>query len=858
MLDKIKNILTKFKRKKTLDFDELFNHFQQLIKENNRSLEIISDMGQKLSGEYVFDKHYIETSTEELSARVYEMIFHLEAMSPGKYTKLLNRYTEIRSHIEEELRGNIIIPEGSYVVEYSKIDDELEDAVGGKNAHLGVIKNLLGVEIPPGFAITTKGFSKIVKESEIAQEIFEILSNWDQGKITTKEASKNIQKLILNYPLPKDLLTEIHRHINKLKKQYKNESLYLAVRSSCIGEDSEHSFAGIYESYLGVCPDEVPTKYKHVLASAYSERALEYRKNKGIMESEIAMAVGCQKIIDPKVSGVMYTVDPFNIEEDRAVISAIYGFGEDLVGGKQEGDMYFVSRQYPNEIKGMNIVYKNRMKKLNPINGKVISTLVPDKDKNRPVLTNNQVKRLVQLGMRLEQYFKHPQDIEFAFDHSGTLYILQTRRLKLKDKKAHMVCNLDEIKKRFQVIFSNKGEIVQEGIAMGEVYLINSLDDLNNVPDQCILVATFTSPVIAKVIKKVNGIITDVGSPIGHLATIAREFRIPMIINTKNATKVLKNGQNITLNATDNIVYDGYLKELCYYEFNQDTFEETKEYRLLKRIFKRISPLNLVDPSSNLFQPDNCKTYHDIIRFIHEKAVSELIDQNTYRKYSGTNKGVRLKLDIPLDLVVIDITQHTVIKSRELTIDNISSPLLKAFVKGVSSENVWSTEPVSIGFRSFMASMNRTTPLEMADPKFVGQNLAVISKDYANISLRLGYHFTMIDSIAGNNSSENYIYFRFFGGVSENVKRSRRARLIGRILNEHDFFTEIRGDLVIARLKGMSKEEILEKIFVLGVLVAFTRQLDVRMEEEHSIDYFSKQFHEILLKQKIGNGELNI
>ena len=854
----LKNIFNLFKRTKKISFPELFDHFQQLIKENNLSLEIIADMGEKLSGEYIFDRHYIETSSIKLADSIYKMIYHLEAIAPGKYSRLLPVYAKIRSDIEEELKGNIIIPEGNYVLPYDKINDEYEDAVGGKNAHLGVIKNLLTINIPDGFAITTKGFLKIVKESNIAGEISDIINKWEKGDIKTSCASKKIQNLILSIELPKELIVEVNQNINKLKKRYKNTVLYFAVRSSCIGEDSEHSFAGIYESYLGVPPEEILDKYKEVIASTYSERAMEYRRNKGFLESEIAMAVGCQKMIQAKVSGVMYTLDPFNPEEEGCVIAATYGLGEGLVSGKRAGDKFYVSRTYPHELIGMDIIYKKNMSQLNLDTGKIEKMDVPDKDRDKPCLTNEQIRKLVQIGMRLEKYFKYPQDIEFAFDMQNNLIILQSRQLSIDQKKIQFKCDLDSIKERFEVILSGQGEIVQEGIAIGEVYKITSVEDLENVPDECILVASFSSPLLAKVIKKVNGIITDIGSPIGHLSTIAREFRIPMIINTKKATKILKNGQKITLNATDNVIYNGYLKELCYYEFNEEKFEETKEYRLLKRIYKRISPLNLVDPTGNDFRPENCKTFHDIIRYIHEKAVQELIDQNCYTDPKLSSAAVKLKLDIPLDLIVIDISENAIIKPRQLHVNNLSSMPLKYFIKGVCSENVWSSSPVGIGFKSFMSSMNKTFAFDVADPKFIGQNLAVVSKEYANISLRLGYHFTMIDTIASDDPNSNYIYFRFFGGVSENVKRARRARLIGRILTEQDFLTDIKGDLVVGRLKGMAKEETLEKIMVLGILVAFTRQLDVQMTDDKTVDYFAKEFHKILLQHKLGNSEINL
>ncbi len=99
-------------------------------------MEIISNIGEKLSGEYIFDKHFIDTQTNALFSSVYRMIYHLEAMAPGKYTDLFYHYKKIRTEIEEELKGNIIIPKGKYTIPYSEINDELEEAVGGKKIHI--------------------------------------------------------------------------------------------------------------------------------------------------------------------------------------------------------------------------------------------------------------------------------------------------------------------------------------------------------------------------------------------------------------------------------------------------------------------------------------------------------------------------------------------------------------------------------------------------------------------------------------------------------------------------------------------------------------------------------------------------
>ena len=185
--------------------------------------------------------------------------------------------------------------------------------------------------------------------------------------------------------------------------------------------------------------------------------------------------------------------------------------------------------------------------------------------------------------------------------------------------------------------------------------MVKTEEDLDRFPSDAVLVTAYTSPRLGKVIKKASAIITDIGSPTGHMATIAREFRVPTIVNTGIATQLLHPDQIITVDARENVVYEGAVKALCYYEFAEEIFETTYEFRLLQRVLKQIAPLNLLDPSGKNFTPSGCKTLHDITRYVHEKAVEELIGLE-YDKTSDTaGSGRKLKFDIPLDLILIDI-----------------------------------------------------------------------------------------------------------------------------------------------------------------------------------------------------------
>ncbi len=830
-----------------LSFPRLFEHFQSLIAENNRALEIMADMGEKQGGEFVFDRKYITTSIAAITESVYRMIYHLDCMAPKQFHGLFPIYNRIRRDLESELSGQLVIPEGDYVISCNVIDDTLETLVGGKNAHLGIAANILGLTIPPGFAISSRCFDTLLRNGPHADKIQSVTDMWQARQIETSEASARLTRLILSLELPKTIRKAIEREVAVLALRFlPGTSPRFAVRSSAIGEDSEHSYAGQFESLLHVEPDGVIEAYKKVLASLYSPQAMEYRRTKNIKEAEAVMAVCCQAMVPAQTSGVAYSLDIFNLEENSILVTAVNGLGAGLVGGEQHADSFRISRKLPHEVTGMEIVHKTRIlqgrKEGSGVSKKALDASLSDK----PSLKQAQLQEVAEAALMLESYFKHPQDIEFAFDTEGKLIILQTRALNIEQSKPQLICDLSSLADKFPVLMEGKGEIVQKGVAMGCVHLVHSEDDLVDVPRGSILVAHYSSPNLARTIRRVSGIITDIGSPIGHLSTISREFRVPMIINAGDATKRLKNGSEITLDANDNKVYGGLKNELCYYEFTEETVEETYEYRLLRRLLKKISPLILVDPSAKNFTPKSCKTLHDLIRYVHEQSVKVLIQKNYVNDSYVKEYARKLDLEIPLDLTVIDFTLCYLDNQKKLTRENINNVALKHFADGMCIPGLWARDPVSVDMKSFMSSMTRTFSASIADPQMIGQNLAVASGDYLNVSLRLGYHFSMIDTICSDKNSDNYIYFRFFGGVTEQTRRSRRAQLVQQLLSLNDFMTSMKGDLVVGRIKGASRQIILEKVFILGALVSFTRQLDVRMINDNTITQFANSFQSIL------------
>jgi pyruvate,water dikinase len=826
-------------------FAVLFSKFQDVLSTNNEVLELIADMGDKLGGDYVFDRQYIFSICERLSNLIHKLIIDLNALAPGKYIELLNVCERINHGIQQELAGKWVLPRGDAVIPYSGLSQDLNEEVGNKNAHLAEVRNVLELATPDGFAITTGAFQAFLELNGIEGPILQLLESLDvQDFSATEKIATAIQERILGGNVPHDVARNVSHAVEELRRNHPGGELRFAVRSSAWGEDSAHSFAGQYRTFLNVPSERLLDTYREVLASAYSPSALVYRQQKGFLMHEQAMAVGCQIMVDAQASGVVYTLDPYSPEQDRILITATWGLGAPLVEGETQGDQYLLNRTPPHAIAGLKIVHKTTMFVSEKESG-TESCTVPDDLQSRPCLSSEQLQELAEMSLLIERYFKRPQDIEWALDRDSHLVILQTRALNIKAQAFRPACDIAETTSNYPVLMEGRGVVVQRGVATGKVFVLEKIDDLAAIPHGSILVARHTSPRLARIMRKVHGIITDVGSPTGHMATIAREFRVPTVVNTKIASHILRSGEEVTLDATQNVVYAGRVKELCYYEFTEeDVFEESYEYRLLRRILRRISPLYLLDPHDRNFTPSGCKTLHDIVRFIHEKAVEEVIHLEHSRHHGIDQTAKRLKFEIPLGLILIDIGGglQTTAKGTEVAIEEITSIPMRAFLKGLTEPGMWSTQPMSVDFGSFMSSLTRTFSSSLATPTYVGQNLAVVSRQYFDLSLRLGYHFNIIDAYISENLNDNYAYFRFLGGVTDMIRRSRRAKLIAEVLERFDFLVEVRGDLVVGRVKKLDQSKMEDKMSMLGCLVAFTRQLDVQMHSDEYLDQYVEEF----------------
>ncbi len=854
----IQKLLKGRHKRRPRSFADLFRNFNSVLELNNRILTGIASMHSKLGGDYIFDTQYLRMATQDMEDLVRRLIGALDSMTPGKYIELYSSLGEISKNIQHELAGQPALPD-RLMIAFSETTPKDYDLVGAKSYNLARISNLLEIKTPAGISITTRACKEYMESNGFNKIISAIKHECMDGDKPLDQASAEISELILSGTIP----PEVRKTLNEVRDQLSLNSekgLGLAVRSSAWGEDGNNSFAGIYESLINVRPDRLHEAYRTVLAAIYSPAAIRYRRRLNYRTRETLMAVSFQTMVDAKCSGVVYTLSPTAPRDNTVIISSAWGLGSAIVAGESATDQFSVSREKPYEQLAVSIQRKEKALRINPAGPGTVEETVPEHLQTRSSLSSEEIKILVKTALRLEQYFKKPQDIEFAFDQDGELIILQSRPLRIQSPVDEPCASLIEELNNREKIISGKGDVAQQGIASGKVFIARNDSCLNDFPNGAILVVHHSSPSYAAILPRAGGLITDVGSPLGHLATIAREYRVPALLNTENATKILSEGQIITMDAEQKTVYAGILHELHLYQAKSESIDETYEYRLLRRILRQVEPLNLFDPADSNFNPAGCETFHDITRFVHEKAVEELIEINIGTSLDSSSPNGRLKLPVPLDLTIIDIggglknieseMDSGRFNRKTIEQDQVASAPMTAFIEGVTMAGVWQSSPVPVDFSSFMSSMTRTVSPQHADSTNIGRNLAVISDNYSHISLHLGYHFTIINCYVSENPADNYVYFRFAGGVTDAERRSRRARFLSEVLARLDFSITVRDDLVIARAKKISADDIMYRMMVMGILVAYSRQLDVSMINDSSIESYANDFDE-LIKNRI-------
>ncbi|WP_321937749.1 phosphoenolpyruvate synthase [Paraburkholderia sp. J8-2] len=444
--------------------------------------------------------------------------------------------------------------------------------VGGKNASLGELIAKLtphGVKVPSGFATTAQAYRDFLEANGLADVIAAALDDLAGQRRTLKETGALIRAAFLRGIWPAAIAQGIRAAYADLCRQTGNERLSVAVRSSATAEDlPEASFAGQFETFLNVCgADAVLDACRRCYASLYTDRAISYRQAKGFDALEVSVSVGVQQMVraDLGGAGVMFSIDTETGFDRVVLINAAWGLGENVVQGIVDPDEYEVFKPLLDDPAFTPIVGKTCGAKTVKMTC-ARSRMQPTKnvrtsraERMAYVLSDDEILHLSRWACLIEAHYGCPMDMEWAKDGiTGELFIVQARPETVQSRRDAGALKTWRIGKTGPKLLS--GVSVGEAIGAGQVCVIEQPRDMARFVDGAVLVAQTTDPDWVPIMRRASAIVTDHGGRTSHAAIVSRELGLPAIVGTGNATRVLRNGQAVTVSCAqgeEGMVYEG-------------------------------------------------------------------------------------------------------------------------------------------------------------------------------------------------------------------------------------------------------------------------------------------------------------
>lgn len=778
---------------------ERYNAFKSLLSHDDACMSLMADLEDIHYGREPADWARIMDLYGRLRAAMERLVADMAQLAPTRYLDLAEYYKKIDFYI----RLGLSLPEPDlgppYVVGLAGPEARPE-LIGGKAANIARVKAETTLPVPEAFVVTANAFHYFLEVGELRGALDDRLARLRLSRPDElSELAEEMQRLVLGAEVPADIAAPLLAAARALGR----DGRLLAVRSSAVAEDGELSFAGQYESVLGVAPEAILAAYRKVLAAKYSAKALTYRILRGLADQETPMAALVMPMVPARAAGVVASLEESLGLGGHVAVYAVPGLGQTLVEGHVSVSACRASRQRPSWL-------------LTPCTG-------------APVVDALAVQTLAEGALDLEELFGRPQEVEWAQDEaSGEIVFLQSRPLQSQPERAAPGAPPSEVPAGRLLVA--KAEAASYGVAAGPVHLAETVLDVADVPEGAVLVIPTLPPALTRIVSRVAAVVARSGSRASHFASVAREFGLPVVVNVPEAFEILTPGEVVTVDADHGRVIAGREEGLLAAAAVRPQLDGPAAARLAG-VMAHIVRLTLTDPASPDFAPEKVRSLHDIVRFVHEKSVSEMFSLvgKGGRGLAGARK---LESRLPMTMYVLDLGGGLFDAAQAkdtITPDDVKSVPMWAFWCGLASPDVaWSEALHHVDWEEF----DRVSAGVIAKDSRLLASYAVISGDYMHLMLRFGYHFSVIDSLCGADDKLNYISFRFKGGGGSFEQRLLRLTLIKGILTRFGFSMESRGDLLDARFQRDTERVVQKRLAMLGYLMAATRLMDMSLTEE--------------------------
>ncbi len=440
---------------------------------------------------------------------------------------------------------------------FARLGREDTGYAGGKGANLGEL-TAAGLPVPDGFVVGAPAYGMFLAQTGLREHLAELLDGLDvEDTAALQAASAAARALFDETPITDELAGQIRSaYVGLVDDAGVGDDTPVAVRSSATAEDTaDTSFAGMNETFLNVRgADAVIDAVRSCWRSLFGARTIYYRGVNDFAQAEMDIAVVVQRQINSTRAGVMFTVNPATGERDELVIEGSFGLGEAVVSGSVSPDRYIVEKATL-AIRRREVHHKELVIEYAPDGGGTRQRTLSEEEAVRPVLADEEVVAVAELGRRIEEHYDSPQDTEWAFDPDGTLWMLQSRPITtLHDVPPAEAPTATQAEPQAVLLHGLGGA---PGSASGAARVLVSLADAASLHDGDVLVTHMTSPDWLPLLRRAGAIVTDSGGMTCHAAIVSRELGIPCVVGTGEATSKLRDGEIVTVDATRGVVLEG-------------------------------------------------------------------------------------------------------------------------------------------------------------------------------------------------------------------------------------------------------------------------------------------------------------
>jgi len=820
-----------------------YKAFKNLLEQDGRAHELMAEIEMLYHDGKRLDFAGINKLYNEFSASVEAMVHSLSTMHHADAASLLQYHKKFNFYSIFLLAPPDQPTVPPYILNLTDISDP---ALSGNKAYnLALLRRKLRAPVPDGFVITTHSFNRLLSHNNLRKPLDALLAVIDiEDTPSLQKISRKLISLICSAEIPPEVAELIAQAYGELEQKYDSE-LLTAVRSSAVSEDGVHSFAGQYHTELEVNRNGIFTAYLNVLASKYSPEALFYRITLGYCDEDAAMGVLVLPMVDAATSGIVYTTVSGSSECNEMAIHSIYGLGEILVSGMAEGDITHLDKktgQITKKTEG-----KQSSKRIHTENG-LEDRIIEICDQEKFCVEEKHLLKLGRWAGLIEQLFGCPQDIEWAIDKEGNIFILQSRPLKRENTILQPNIIIDPLKTRAprtsgQKVLLSSGRKASGGTAAGSVFIAGD-GPIHRIKHGSVLVTGGTSPSLVRILGRIVAVVAEQGSIAGHFSTVCREFGIPCIIGAHGALESLQPGQLVTVDGDNQVVYEG-ADNILLQNPKEKSEKKLPYFRKLEAVMDFITPLKLLNPEDEYFQPEHCRSLHDIIRYTHEKAVRTMfsLGEHTGRVQK---KQLQTRLPLTVNLLNLDGGFSSGVKDSDLIrLEDICCKPFLALWKGLSHTGIDWDSHSHFDWKTF-------DDVALAGG-FISKNssdlasFAILSHEYLNLNMRFGYHFTLVDTLCGQDQRTNYCQIRFAGGGGNYSGRYLRLEFLNSVLDRLGFNVNIKGDLLDARILEIKAETLFSTLDMLGRLLGATKLMDMVLKEEDDVTkcvelFFKEQY----------------